>query len=712
MITIASRERKSLIVTNVLLAGIGAVLIILFRIGLQARGLTGIAWFIKLALVQSALYLVVAWLIVRARDARSTLLIVLLFAAIFRLSIVFAPPYLSDDIYRYVWDGRVQAAGINPYRYIPADEHLQSLRDEEIYPKINRRDYAHTMYPPAAELMYFLATRVSESVTWMKLSIVGFELIAIWILMELLASFGLPRQRILIYAWHPLAVWEFAGSGHVDPLAFAFIALALLARRRNWETATGIALGLATLAKLFPIFLFPVLYKRWGWKMPVALVVTIAAGYLPYLGVGPLGVLGFIPGYAQERGIVNGEQFFILGLVNRVLGVQLPNAIFLSFAGAVLLALALWSVLKREDDRLGYMKRGLVLGTAFMVLFTPHFPWYFAWLILFLCFVRSIPVFYLTTASFVLYGTWVGEQPEWVFALNSFLYIPCALIGAIAFWNRKQGFGPVSAKTTSPSTDTTANHRDVSFNPGHSPSAGLKPLPNSRDSNLAVGVLIAALNEEETIGEVVRAVPRNVASEIIVIDNGSEDLTAEKASAAGARVIKAQRRGYGSAFQAGLRALSPDCEIVVFLDGDGSDVPEQMGALVQPILDGTYDFVLGSRILGRRERGSMIFHQVVAGYLIGFLVRLLYGVHYTDMGPFRAIRREALERLGMREKTYGWPLEMQMRAARTGLRILEVPVDYRRRAGGASKISGTLKGSVLAAARILITLARIARERG
>src|SRR5258705_2489182 len=172
----------------------------------------------------------------------------------------------------------------------------------------------------------------------MKLTIVGFELITVWILMELLAYFGMPRQLILMYAWHPLTVWEFAGSGHVDPLAFAFIALALLARRRNWDTATGVALGFATLAKLFPIVLFPALYKRWGWKMPVALVVTILAGYLPYFGVGPVRALGVIPTYARERGIVSGEQFFILGLVDRLLSVTLPNAIFVSFAVAVLLA--------------------------------------------------------------------------------------------------------------------------------------------------------------------------------------------------------------------------------------------------------------------------------------------------------------------------------------------------------------------------------------
>src|SRR6267142_3623945 len=450
MITSASGERHTLFVTYVLLAVVGAILLVLYRTGLHARVTSDIVWFIKLALVQSVLYLIAAWLIFRARKARSTLIIVLVLAGIFRLSIVFAPPFLSDDIYRYVWDGRVQAAGINPYHYIPADEHLQSLRDGEIYPKINRREYAHTMYPPAAEVTYFLTTRISESVTWMKLTIVGFELMTVWLLMVLLASFGMPRQRILIYAWHPLAVWEFAGSGHIDPLALAFIALALLARRRNWETATGISLGLATLAKLFPIVLFAVLYKRWGWKMPAALVATIVVGYLPYLGVGPLGVLGFIPGYVQERGIVSGEQFFILGLVDSLSGVKLPNALFLSFAGAVLLGLALWSVFKRSDDDGGYLKRSLVLGTAFMFLFAPDFPWYFAWLIPFLCFVPSIPVFYLTVGSFFLYLTWIYWTETQYFKIKALIFIPFFLLLALTTWRPRRKLGVRRLVTASP----------------------------------------------------------------------------------------------------------------------------------------------------------------------------------------------------------------------------------------------------------------------
>jgi len=224
-------------------------------------------------------------------------------------------------------------------------------------------------------------------------------------------------------------------------------------------------------------------------------------------------------------------------------------------------------------------------------------------------------------------------------------------------------------------------------------------------------VIIAALNEEAAIGKVIESVPKDLVDEIVVVDNGSTDRTAEVASAAGARVVNENIRGYGRAFRAGLRSISPECEIVVLLDGDGSDYPEMMDRLVTPIVEGKADFVIGSRTRGNRESGSMNFHQVVAGYMIGFILRMLYGVHSTDMGPFRAIRRDTLERLALREETYGWPLEMQMRAARARVRTLEVPVEYRRRAGGRSKIAGTVRGSVLAATRILVTLARIAIQK-
>lgn len=227
-----------------------------------------------------------------------------------------------------------------------------------------------------------------------------------------------------------------------------------------------------------------------------------------------------------------------------------------------------------------------------------------------------------------------------------------------------------------------------------------------------VSVIIPALNEEEPIAAVVRdCLTTNLPDEVIVVDNGSTDLTAERARSAGAKVVAEPVPGYGRACAAGVRAISPECEIVVFLDGDGSDCPELMEQLVQPIAEGKQDFVIGSRTRGKREPGSMNFQQLFAGRIAGFLLRLLYRVRYTDMCPFRAIRRDALDRLGMKEETYGWNLEMQMRAARAGLRILEVPVNHRCRTGGESKVSGTLRGTFVAGTRIVATLLRIAAER-
>jgi glycosyltransferase involved in cell wall biosynthesis len=227
----------------------------------------------------------------------------------------------------------------------------------------------------------------------------------------------------------------------------------------------------------------------------------------------------------------------------------------------------------------------------------------------------------------------------------------------------------------------------------------------------SVSVIIPAFNEEEPIAGVVREVSATkIPADIIVVDNGSTDQTANRAREAGARVVKAPR-GYGRACAAGVAALRPESEIVVFLDGDGSDCPEFMNQLVDPIVAEKYDFVIGSRTRGRREQGSMNLQQIVSGRIAGWLMSILYGVRYTDMCPFRAIRRATLEKLGMREQTYGWNLEMQMKVARAGLRILEVPVNHRRRAGGESKVSGTVRGTFVAGARIFATFIRIAAEK-
>jgi glycosyltransferase involved in cell wall biosynthesis len=229
----------------------------------------------------------------------------------------------------------------------------------------------------------------------------------------------------------------------------------------------------------------------------------------------------------------------------------------------------------------------------------------------------------------------------------------------------------------------------------------------------AATVVIPCLNEEEPIADVVREILAQGGEdisieEVIVVDNGSTDRTAERAEAAGARVVREPRRGYGRACAAGLAAVRPGAEIVCFLDGDGSDAPSFIGAVVAPVANSEADFVMGSRLRGRREPGSMTPQQIAAGWLAGLLLRLAYGVRFTDMSPLRAMRPEKLKALGMTEETYGWNLEMQMRVAAHGLRSLEIPVDHRCRRGGESKVSGNLAAGLKAAWKIATTFLRLA----
>jgi glycosyltransferase involved in cell wall biosynthesis len=221
-----------------------------------------------------------------------------------------------------------------------------------------------------------------------------------------------------------------------------------------------------------------------------------------------------------------------------------------------------------------------------------------------------------------------------------------------------------------------------------------------------VTVAIPALNEEASIAAVVAGIPRAIASRVIVADGGSSDATAARAEQAGAQVIDAGK-GYGRACWRATKAAH-DAEIMVFMDGDGADDPMSLSALIAPIRSGEYDFVIGSRALGEREPGSIAWHQIAAGMIAGWAMRALYGVRYTDMCAFRAIRRRHLLDLGMREMGYGWNIEMQMRAAQAGLRILEIAVPYHCRTGGTSKVAGSLRGTLRAGLRILATFCRVA----
>jgi len=227
----------------------------------------------------------------------------------------------------------------------------------------------------------------------------------------------------------------------------------------------------------------------------------------------------------------------------------------------------------------------------------------------------------------------------------------------------------------------------------------------SPSTDAQVSVLIPALNEEDAIGKVIEEIPRPPVTDIIVVDNGSSDRTGEVAQSHGARVVREDRPGYGRACLRGMSEIE-DIDILVFLDGDHSDFPEEIPQLVAPILAGEADFVIGSRVLGERESGSLARQQVWGNRLACAMIRVFFKHKYSDLGPFRAIRWESLKKLEMVDKTYGWTVEMQCKAIQDSLRTVEVPVRYRRRIG-TSKISGTLSGSIKAGWMIITTILKV-----
>lgn len=226
-----------------------------------------------------------------------------------------------------------------------------------------------------------------------------------------------------------------------------------------------------------------------------------------------------------------------------------------------------------------------------------------------------------------------------------------------------------------------------------------------------IRIVIPAYNEEKSIPKVLGDIPAGLVEEVIVVSNASTDATEENAAAAGATVLRENRKGYGFACLKGLdyiaaKPQSDHPDIVVFLDGDYSDYPEQMPELIEPIVNNGYDMVIGSRALGKRERGSMQPQQIFGNWLATTLIRLLYGITFTDLGPFRAIRYDRLVEINMQDQTFGWTVEMQVKAAKLKLRCTEVPVKYRQRIG-VSKVTGTVYGTVMAGYKILWTIFKL-----
>ena len=372
---------------------------------------------------QLVLYLGGIALIEQSPTNRWTLPLLLFVAFAARLIAVSQPPFLSDDVYRYVWDGKVENAGINPFRYIPADGHLAFLRDTHIYPFINRRDYAHTIYPPGSQLLFLAIARIRATVPFMKLALVGFEAATCLVLIRCLHLLRLPRERVLLYAWHPVCVWEIGSSGHVDAAALTAIALALLAQLKDHPLRASGWIAAAALIKLYPAALLPAFLPPPARRFfaPLALFAAIVvAAYLPYLTVGA-GVFGFLPSYAKEEGIESGARFFPLAWLARNLHLAPSPKVYIACCAAALLAVAWWAW-RRGIAGLSCIRGGLLLAVALNLCFSPHYPWYFLWLLPFLTLWPWRPAFYMVLAPTYLLATRLGAPGEGIYRMNTLLY--------------------------------------------------------------------------------------------------------------------------------------------------------------------------------------------------------------------------------------------------------------------------------------------------
>lgn len=359
------------------------------------------ALFVPLMAISGVLTLA-ATRVVQSVPTQIGMMIIFALALVMRLLVVAEPPYLSTDIYRYVWDGRVQAAGINPYRYVPADPALTALRDAAIFPNINRADYAVTAYPPVAQMFFLVATRLSESIVAMRLAMVGCEILIVAVMVDLLRQVRLPPTAVVAWAWHPLPIWEIGNNGHSDAVMVALLMGGVWLLLRQRALAGAIAVALAALVKPYALVVMPSFWRPWDWRLPAAVAATVVVCYLPYISVGR-GVFGFVTtGYLAEEGHADGHGFWLVALVGSLVG-QVPGLKWVYILGAMaVLGLLAGKIAFRPAEtpqgRLADIATLLLAGLFFL---SPNYPWYF-----------------LAIVPFVVLG---GGAPAWVLSLTAIL---------------------------------------------------------------------------------------------------------------------------------------------------------------------------------------------------------------------------------------------------------------------------------------------------
>jgi alpha-1,6-mannosyltransferase len=449
------------------------------------RFIQGISGYTALFTGQFAIYLLACYFVLRGQwpPGRKLkllfLAIILLFAAAFRFDLVAQRPYLSTDVYRYIWDGRVQAAGINPYRYVPAAPELAGLRDEQIYPHINRRDYDSTPYPPGAQVIFFAAYLLhSSSLTSFKGLLSLFDLLAIAALMIVLARNRLNPAQAILFAWHPLLIYEGAHTGHIESAFILFLVLALLAQSYRKPVLTGTALAMATLIKYYPAMLLPAfllataadgfgkaqegegastptgepfsrraagvfsiekirgLLNVSNIKLLLGFVFTVGLVHLPYLLLGSTAAGSLENEFSEEGFTGKGGRYFLLQLLRTLIPV--PTNVFLLMAVLAIFALGWWWLLRPKRDSLDTAGAAMSLIGLYFFIVTPRYHWYYAWILPFLCFAPRLCWLYLTGATVLLYALWFTPliYPEIPIWLGLCIYAPTL---ALLIWESRRG---------------------------------------------------------------------------------------------------------------------------------------------------------------------------------------------------------------------------------------------------------------------------------
>jgi alpha-1,6-mannosyltransferase len=423
------------------LAGIGSILAGLTLVTPFAFETFGDNSFIALTIAAGLLTIVATQLAERASADRA-LWLIFGFGIALRVYVLLFDPFLSSDIYRYVWDGSVQAAGINPYRYAPADQALTFLRDATVFPHINRAEFAVTIYPPVAQFFFFIVTRIGENVTVMRLALLGCEFVAVILIMLLLGRMNRPVTRVIAYFWHPLALWEVAGSGHVDALMVALMLLGLWIALAGHALHGAVLIAFSVLVKPIAAPVLAAIWRPWDIKMPLVVIATIALCYLPYLSVGS-GVLGFLTkGYLVEEGIRDGNDLWLLSIWRLVFGEHRGDVVIYVVLAALVLLFKGFSVARSIDrtiaSTLADVNKLLLLT---LLLLSPNYPWYFLVIVPFTALHGGPPNWVVSIGALLL-----SEQLDWDF------YIPRMVTKSVLFGGLLLAWGFAAWRARMPRT--------------------------------------------------------------------------------------------------------------------------------------------------------------------------------------------------------------------------------------------------------------------